>query len=559
MTGRKTADKKASPQKAKSSAIKAATSKKKPSEKQQRLYRCRAEDASHVIFRAEEAYPKNKRRRGGADVQNSVIKLFASHTQPNYSQPWCSDMQTSSTSTAWPIRLASGALRLVTNAHSVEHATLIQVKRHQHEKKFVAKVLSIGPDCDLALLEVPSSEFWKGLDPLELFLGLPELQDAVSVVGYPTGGDNLSVTQGIVSRVDLVEYAQSGMMLLGIQIDAAINSGNSGGPVVDSNSRCIGVAFQNLSGDEDGAENIGYVIPSEIVLHFLQDVQIHGRFTGFGTAGFQFQSLESPSLRAALGLNKGESGVRVKSVDAVGPSHGLIQPDDIIVRIDGHQVANDGTVAFKRGRIPFPYLVHKHFTGEKCKIQLIRPSNAASGSSRSTSKKECVEVTVQRARNLVDGDAGGPHSSAGCLAPRYLIVGGLVFVPLTRPFLASAFGENYESERPSELSTHLLHLLESGEREHADHEPIVLTQVLASEVTMGYSDTDDYEVLESFNGTKVKNLKHLSELLEKSNERFQRYSFQSKLVLVLESSLASKHLQTILEQHMIPAAKSRLL
>lgn len=94
------------------------------------------------------------------DVHNSVLKVFVWHVQPNYKQPWCSDSQTSSTSSAWPIRL-DGALRVVTNAHSVEHAALVQVKRHRHEQKFVAKVLCIGTDCDLALLDVPYDEFWK--------------------------------------------------------------------------------------------------------------------------------------------------------------------------------------------------------------------------------------------------------------------------------------------------------------------------------------------------------------------------------------------------------------
>lgn len=74
-------------------------------------------------------------------------------------------------------------------------------------------------------------------------------------VGYPIGGESLSVTAGVVSRIELQEYAQGGETLLAIQIDAAINSGNSGGPVINENDQLVGVAFQSLATLD--SENIG--------------------------------------------------------------------------------------------------------------------------------------------------------------------------------------------------------------------------------------------------------------------------------------------------------------
>lgn len=128
-----------------------------------------------------------------------------------------------------------------------------QVKRRGDDTKFLAKVLAIGTECDVALLTVDDGAFWEGLRPLE-FGGLPRLQDAVAVVGYPIGGDTISVTSGVVSRIEVLSYAHGSTELLGIQIDAAINSGNSGGPVFNSRGECVGIAFQSLTGD---AENIG--------------------------------------------------------------------------------------------------------------------------------------------------------------------------------------------------------------------------------------------------------------------------------------------------------------
>mmetsp|Transcript_74603 Transcript_74603/g.131957 ORF Transcript_74603/g.131957 Transcript_74603/m.131957 type:complete len:555 (-) Transcript_74603:132-1796(-) len=492
------------------------------------------------------------KRRRVANIHNSVIKVFVSHCQPNYHQPWCSNGQTSSTSTAFPIQLATGEKRLITNAHSVELSALIQVKRHQQEHKYVAKVLCIGPDCDLAILEVLSPEFWKGLDPLDVVQDLPDLQDSVSVVGYPTGGENLSVTQGVVSRIDLVEYAQSGTVLLGIQIDAAINSGNSGGPVVDEKGRCVGVAFQNLSGEDDGAENIGYIIPTEILMHFIEDYRRNGCFKGFGTAGFSFQSLESPVLREALGLSKGLSGVRVKAVDPSGPSHGILQTNDVVLRIDGQQIGNDGTIVFERGRIPFAYRLQKYFCDDVCEMSILRPGEDGTG------KKLKVEVAVKRVRPLVNSDAGGPNGKSGSMAPRYLVAAGLIFVPLTRPFLESAYGEDWESERPGELSSEMLNLTENGVKDVTGHEPLLLTKVLASEVNIGYSDYEA-EILESFNGVKVENLKHLATLLDKSKEKYLRFVFKGKDTIIVERAAATKALPGILAQNMIPSARSQVL
>ena len=87
-----------------------------------------------------------------------------------------------------------------------------------------------------------------------------ETGDRVSVLGFPIGGERMSLTQGVVSRIEVTPYAQSERRLLAVQIDAAINEGNSGGPVLDGNS-LVGIAFQAL----EQAESVGYMIPTPVV------------------------------------------------------------------------------------------------------------------------------------------------------------------------------------------------------------------------------------------------------------------------------------------------------
>lgn len=113
----------------------------------------------------------------------------------------------------------------------------------------------------------------------------------MTVVGYPIGGDSVSVTRGVVSRIELTQYEHGGKELLGIQIDAAINAGNSGGPAFNDAGQCVGVAFQALKSHD--AENIGYVIPSPVINHFLKDFETNGKVTGFPRLGIAWQVSKS--------------------------------------------------------------------------------------------------------------------------------------------------------------------------------------------------------------------------------------------------------------------------
>merc|ERR1719502_1380018 len=126
---------------------------------------------------------------------------------------------------------------------------------------------------------------------VELSQKMPHLEDQVLCVGFPVGGDTISVTQGVISRIEVMLYGHSASQLLGIQIDAAINDGNSGGPAFDEAGKCQGMAFQSVGADK--AESIGYVIPTVVINHFLKDLLKHGKYTGFPTLGVETQTMEN--------------------------------------------------------------------------------------------------------------------------------------------------------------------------------------------------------------------------------------------------------------------------
>lgn len=87
----------------------------------------------------------------------------------------------------------------------------------------------------------------------------------------------------------MMPYSHGQAELLGVQVDSAINPGNSGGPAFNDQRQVVGVAFQGLAPTE--AEAIGYIIPWVVVSHFLDDVERHGRYTGFCYAGFEWSKV----------------------------------------------------------------------------------------------------------------------------------------------------------------------------------------------------------------------------------------------------------------------------
>src|SRR5260221_10445415 len=155
----------------------------------------------------------------------------------------------------------------------------------------------------------------------------------------PIGGQAVSSTAGIVSRVESRGYVHSGIdSHLVVQTDAAINPGNSGGPVVQQ-GHVVGVAFQGYP----GFDNMGFFIPMPVVRHFLADLE-DGRYDGFPDSGLQTTPLLSPVYRRERGLPEGKSGVVVDLVSPGGTADGVIQPGDVILAVDGVTVANDGSI-----------------------------------------------------------------------------------------------------------------------------------------------------------------------------------------------------------------------
>lgn len=238
----------------------------------------------------------------------------------------------------------------------------------------------------------------------------------VQVIGFPTGGDNISVTQGVVSRIELQPYVHGAVQLLSVQIDAAINSGNSGGPVL-KDGKVVGIAFQTMP----SGENIGFIIPHSIIDHFLEH---HHRgnhsMTGFGAFGISCQPLENPAIRKYLGMKHDQTGVMITNISkACTTNLEVLKKGDVVLSIDGNKIANDASIRFRhRGeRITFEYHLMSKFIGDKCKLEILRDGKVSTVEAEVMERKHLVPVQTYDVR------------------PSYFVYAGLVFIRLIQPFL----------------------------------------------------------------------------------------------------------------------------
>ena len=452
--------------------------------------------------------------------KTSIIKIFAMRSKPNYNQPWQNYPQRSSTGSGFVI---SGN-RILTNAHIVANQTFLMVRKPGLQKKYIAKLEVIGNECDMAILKVEDPEFFTGLKALKLG-DLPELQTAVTVMGYPVGGDNISVTEGIISRIEPVRYSHSGRRLLAVQIDAAINPGNSGGPVLH-NDKVVGIAFQGLS----QSQSIGYMIPVPVIKHFLKDVE-DKTFDGFPHAPFVSEKMENPDLRNWSKMSSSQTGIIIRSLPPEVKASGEFKVNDVIMSIDGITLDNDATVNFRNDEvIYFGYLLWRKYIGDNCKFTILRDG-----------KEVTVNYKLRRYKRLV------PQRVFGKL-PTYYFIGGLLFIPLSINHL-----DEYRQWYSGPIN--LVYQVLNGKVSKELQEVVVLTRVLAAEVNVGYQNIRSL-IVEKVNGQKIKDLKQLISIIQNTKKGFIVFQLKNKTKIVMDVEKLKQSTPPIMKRYRIPRDRS---
>ncbi|KAL9256660.1 Protease Do-like 9-like protein [Drosera capensis] len=317
----------------------------------------------------------------------------------------------------------------------------------------------------------------------------PALRDPVTVVGYPTEGDTISVTSGVVSRT-IFHYFHASTELLGLQIDAAILNGYSGGPAFNDEGKCIGIAFH--CSQCQNVEGIGYLIPTPVIMHFMKDYEKNGTYTGFPVLGVEWQKMENPVLRRSIGMTSNQKGVRIRRVQPTAPESQVLKPDD-----------------FRSGK-ESALVLSILYTGDHVQVKVLR-----------NLKTLGFDIMLGTHTQLIPTHIKGKF-------PSYYIIGGFVFTALTVLLLLSEY--KYQSDAPVRLVDKLKHSMAESEQ------VVVMSQILVADFNFGYNyeDIENNHVL-CFNGKPVKNLKSLAMMVESCNDEYLKFDLEFQKVVVLKT------------------------
>jgi S1-C subfamily serine protease len=419
-------------------------------------------------------------------VQKSLVRITATAVDPDYKAPWNAGAVQRGVGAGFVI---SGN-RIMTNAHVVANSRYITVERDGDPNKYPAQVQFIANDCDLALVTVSAKDFFKNMVPLKLG-GIPALESTVSAYGYPIGGERMSVTTGIVSRVDFQLYTHSSVdQHLAIQISAQINPGNSGGPVMQD-GKVVGVAFQGYSGDV--AQGVAYMIPTPVINRFLKDIS-NGQYDEYPDLAITYSKLQNPAQRKFLGLKDDDRGVLVGSVVKAGPSDGILKSGDVLLSIDGHPIASDANVEMDGERAQFEEVVERKFKGDSVKLEILRD-------------KQPMTVSIKLFKPWPYSIQGHSYD----VRPRYVLYGGLLFQPLNLDML--------EAYRTSDLR--LRHFFEYFilDQIYLDHPDVIVLSNILPDPINSYLTPYRGAIVDEVNGKKIRTLDELSEAFAQAPER----------------------------------------
>jgi S1-C subfamily serine protease len=430
---------------------------------------------------------------GSGAIENSVVKIFATVRYPDPYEPWTKQPPEDITGSGVVIE----GKRILTNAHVVNYASDVQIQANQAGDKISATVEAIAPGIDLAVLKLDDESFFDTHPPLALAKTLPGIKDTVLTYGFPEGGNSLSITKGIVSRVEFTPYnfPVSGLR---IQVDAAINPGNSGGPAVVGD-KMIGLAFSRLT----DAENIGYIIPSEEIDLFLQDIA-DGHYDGKPAMYDSLQTLENPALRSFLKLDPSVHGMVVHKPYKDDPAYPL-KEWDIITKIGDMPVDDQGMIKLGDDlRVRFQYQIQHIARNGTVPLTIVR-------SGKGMKINLPVSANYQRLIPALNGDY-----------PSYFIYGPLVFSAATEEYLGGFLRTKYATTIMTGLSVRANPLVTRMTDQCAfpgEGLVVISSPFFPHKLAQGYANPRS-EVVKTVNGIRVKNLDHLVEILRDAKGEF---------------------------------------
>src|SRR5438309_10311789 len=282
---------------------------------------------------------------------------------------------------------------ILTNNHVVEQATKIQVQLSGSTQKYTAKVVGVDEDTDLAVIKIEAN---KELPTAKLGNsdGV-QVGDWVLAIGSPFGLQ-ATVTAGIVSAKDREHIGGAGHQFKKfLQTDAAINPGNSCGPLVDLAGEVIGINTAIITGSR-GYEGVGFALPSSVAINVYNQIIQQGRVTR-GSIGVSFQE-ELGTNAITLKELGAANGVVIMGVEPGSPAEKAgLKGGDVITNVNGHPIKTGNDLVNPIAQAPI---------GSKVKIGYVRDRQAKETSAVVEDRTRVFPNSASRQSDSQNDDGG---------------------------------------------------------------------------------------------------------------------------------------------------------
>lgn len=426
-----------------------------------------------------------------ANDKQFAVKIFTTASEYDYQSPWREPTIERWTGSGFVI----DGHKIITNAHVAGGSIFLEVELANDSVKYPATLKAVSHECDLAMLEVDDPEFWKKTTALSLG-NTPQQMQKVAVHGFPIGGEGYCITTGKVSRIENDFYAHGEQMMLSTQVSAPINPGNSGGAVLDRNKQVVGVVHQSLR----GGQNIGYMIPADIVKHFIR--QVRTKNMGFPSLNLETQTMENPYLREKYGLGEHLSGILIRSIPALSCAKNHLEVGDVILEVNGTVVNNDGSVRLESLKhVDYRYLINSSKMGDNITFKILRANKVLSHTFKLTDSFSTTHAILPRSYGQ---------------QPTYFIIAGSIVVQPVSKNLQTDWGRSYTNQAKSSKEEQIL----------------VINSVLKNHYSHGYEGFSG-EIIEKINGVEVKDMRQLIKAVLANKEKCHSLETRSGKQLVI--------------------------
>lgn len=461
-------------------------------------------------------------------TKKSLLRVNSTNQDYDFRQPWLKKTPFG--------RRGIGVLidggRILVTAELVANSNFIELEKPTTAEKSSATVERVDYDSNLAALRPDDPKFLEGMTPI----GLEEsvrTGDSADILQLEPNGE-IAQTLGRITSTSVGPYPFENVGLLLNKLSAPLQQrdGSFTLPAV-RDGRLIGLLMRY-----DARNQTADVIPLPVIRHFLAELAAP-TYKGFPRLGLSFSSLRDPQLRRYIGLTE-PGGIYITEIAPHSSAEKAgLKKGDTLLSVDGHPIDQDGLFEDPRlGRILFSHITNT----------LSHPGAVLPFGIFRDGKRLEIPVTMEppdRSRIISESHLSGA-------SPKYVILGGLVFIELSRPYLKE-WGSSWLTSAPQRL---VYYDAFQNELPTDRGKIVLLSRVLPSADSLGYEDLENI-VVSHLNGFPIKSLSDLADAAQHPIDGFQKIALEEDpKMIILDAASIEANRETLVNHYSLPALQN---